>query len=50
MKVKELIEKLKNLNQDEQEVSVFHFGKVIDVDPADEYNEVIIRTDSEDDQ
>jgi len=48
MNVKELILKLQSLNQDDKEVGVFHFGKVIDVDAADEYNEVIIRTDSED--
>ena len=48
MTVKELIEKLKSLNQDDAKVGVFHFGMVIDVDPADEHNEVCIRTDSED--
>lgn len=49
MKVKELIEKLKNLNQDECEVGVFHFGMVTDVEPADEHNEVCIRTNGEED-
>lgn len=49
MTVQELINKLQNLNQPNKEVAVFHFGKVIDVEPSDQYNEVIIRTDSEDD-
>lgn len=47
MKVSELIDKLQKLNQPDAEVGVFHFGIVIDVEPADQYNEVIIRTDSE---
>ena len=48
MTVAELIKKLQDLNTPDVEVGVFHFGKVIDVDAADHYNEVIIRTDSED--
>jgi hypothetical protein len=50
MTVAELIEKLKNLNQPDAKVVVFHYGHVINVDPSDEYNkdEVCIRTDSED--
>lgn len=47
MKVKELIEKLQKLNQLDADVGVFHWGSVIDVEPADDYNEVIIRTDSD---
>lgn len=45
MKVKELIEILKNLNQDDEEVAVYHHGRVVTVEPADQYNEVIILTD-----
>lgn len=48
MTVKELIERLQKLNTPDMEVAVFHFGSVVGVDPADHYNEVIIRTDSED--
>ena len=50
MKVKELIEMLKNLNQDDIEVSVLHFGRVVTVEPADEHNEVIIVTDAEENE
>ncbi len=50
MTVEQLINKLLSLNQPFAEVAVYHFGMVIDVEPADSNNaEVIIRTDSEDD-
>ena len=49
MTVTELIDKLQKLNNPNAKVCVFHYGFVVDVEPADEYNEeVCIRTDSED--
>lgn len=50
MTVKELIEMLKNLNQDDAEVGVMRFGKVLTVEPADQYNEVILVTDAMEDE